>query len=100
MKDLGHCDSMFSIQNIRYQTLLQPGKLRVCRGDSRSLTFTGVAPGFVLFHSFMRTSRWNACKEYAPSLPGLRFCLGGDVHPTLKRGANNHCAYGADFSLA
>jgi hypothetical protein len=29
---------------------------------------------------------------------GLRL-IGGGTHPTLKRGANNHCAYGADGRL-
>jgi len=35
----------------------------------------------------------------APSLRDSGI-LGGFAHPTLKRGANNHCAYGADFRLA
>ena len=31
--------------------------------------------------------------------PGLR-CIQGDAFPTLKRGASNHCAYGAGGEAA
>ena len=70
---------------------------RLCRGGSRSLTFTEAAPGlsfyFLLAEFFERRGAW------APSLRDsgqtVRF-----AHPALKRGANKHCAYGAEPKLA
>jgi len=43
----------------------------------------------------------DACDHYAPSLrdSGCSGCIVGCANPTLKRGANNHCAYGAGDRL-
>ncbi len=41
---------------------------------------------------------WSLQKEYPRAVPtGLRSAFAETVFPTLKRGANKHCAYGAAF---
>ena len=70
---------------------------RLCRGGSRSLTFAGVSPG--VFFPFFSQNRQEGT-EHGAVPTGLRMnCWFRQPHPTLKRGANNHCAYGAGDGL-
>jgi len=76
----------------RYTLFYQRENPRLCQGGSRSLTFTEVVPGLILYvllaEFFERRGAW------APSLRDSGQIV-GFAHPALKRGASKHCAYGA-----
>jgi hypothetical protein len=65
---------------------------RLSRGGSSSLTFTGV--GSVLCISFSTRKSLGLARSTSSVPTGLRINF-GFAYPTLKRGANQHCASGA-----
>ena len=69
----------------------------LCRGDRRSLTVPGLSPGLSKFNLFA-TERDGFVRSERAVPTGLRlYCW--LRQPTLKRGANNHCAYGAEDTM-
>ena len=53
-------------------------------------------PRIVFFDSFRKSAKWMVLSKCTVPT-GLRMCCLRQPHPTLKRGANNHCAYGAGW---